>query len=71
VTHEERFEKAKVALQAAIPQDEQCAVLLIVASSDGQVSVTSNISNECKIVLMRDAIHMYEQMEREAPKVVR
>ena len=72
MTHEERVAKAAAAMSMAIPQTEECAVLLIVASPGKGFSVVSNLPNEGKVALLEDVLHGYEHdhMAREAPKNV-
>jgi hypothetical protein len=72
MTHRERFEKAKAAVQASIPQDEECVVMLIVMTPDEGFSVMSNLSNEGKIRLLKDVLHGYEhdRMDCESPKSI-
>ena len=69
MTHLERFEKASAALKAA--GIEGCAIMLIIASPDDEgFSVASNLPQEGKIRLLKDALHRYEHgdMAREAPR---
>lgn len=60
MTHLERVEKAKEALRAALDDtdDTDYAVTVILASSDGGFSIVANVHVDCRIRMMKDAIHM-------------